>query len=308
MRIVNQIWLLVTVFLFSACSLSPSKLEHLSGSTAADFSKQLYSDFEQSGNQDGTGPHPYLPALKHAPKNIGLISFYIESAPHKKVNPYAFVSTDGSNKFADGLFENGLKSLKQTFAKVGMNIITPKEFAKNDQHQFTYIQYNANNLEKLMTRLKSISPKQSNELAVSAIPKDFQYNPNHLLANDPANNESLNRLRLDLNLDALLTVVNFVEFDGSSLGITNAHMFIHGPNPIKPIRGQSYRGFEYVAGHLYAHGAIKFQPALTFADIQVSGFFSDKIILKEEIYKGYADLLTILGSYTANNLLSNINQ
>jgi len=92
-----------------------------------------------------------------------------------------------------------------------------------------------------------------------------------------------------------MTIVNYFSFVGGDLKIDNVQLFIHGPNPIKPTRGQSYRGFEYVAGHLYAHGAIKFKPALSFADIQVSGFFNDKIVLKEENYDGYVTLISVLG-------------
>jgi len=303
-----RIWIVLVTFLILSCSIAPSKLDQLTNSSPTDFSNNLYSDFESPGNQNGTGPHPYLPALTQAPKDIGLISFYIESTPHKKVNTYSFLSNDGSNKFANGLFRNGIDAIKQTFSKYGMNIISPEEFTRNDQHQFTYIHNNATYADKFASRLRSVTPMQAIDIPVSAIPTSFQYNPIHLLANDPGNNESLNRLRVDLNLDALMTIVNFVSFDGGDLKIDNVQLFIHGPNPIKPIRGQSYRGFEYVAGHLYAHGAIKFRPALSFADIQVSGFFSDKIALKEENYEGYDSLIRVLGEYTAKKLMADIDK
>src|ERR1051326_3118706 len=87
-----------------------------------------------SGSPKGTGPVPYLPALKAPPKRVALVSFYVWDAGNEAHSVYntsiqwsstKTVTGTGRERAVNALYQASIGPMKETFAKQGMQLLTP---------------------------------------------------------------------------------------------------------------------------------------------------------------------------------------
>lgn len=136
------------MFMFTQCS--PPKLSGLAQKESLESKAKL--DFNDAKiNESGKGfsvNMKYLPAL---PKKIALVSFYVDDPGITKVTGnnqsgktyYTTNTGSGAAKaYANEFLNNGgLESIKTTFKKYDMEILTPSEFLTDDNKKQYYNDY-----------------------------------------------------------------------------------------------------------------------------------------------------------------------
>lgn len=135
----------IAVFMLTQCS--PPKLSSLAQKESLEGKAKL--DFNQSLiNETGKGfsvNMKYLPAL---PKKIALVSFYVDDPGITKISgtnqtgkTYSTTNTGsaGAKFYANEFLNNGgLESIKSTFKKYDMEILSPNEFLTDDDKKQYY--------------------------------------------------------------------------------------------------------------------------------------------------------------------------
>jgi hypothetical protein len=99
---------------------------------------------DSAGLESGKGLVPYLKALGGPPKRVALLSFYTWDSGNKKEKSYTFygggykyqttntirqkVDAQELDKMAAELHEAAIGGLREEFAAVGMQLLTPEEY------------------------------------------------------------------------------------------------------------------------------------------------------------------------------------
>ncbi len=129
--------------------LAKNMTEELGSDDAAIIGKVKSSNvWGGDGSPEGTGGVAYLPALGAPPTRVALISFYVWDCGNAKTRVYNTYSARitssrqfdvvGVEGIAEALYDVGLTPLKESFAKHGMQLLTPDEFLDTDARKAAY--------------------------------------------------------------------------------------------------------------------------------------------------------------------------
>lgn len=156
----NGICILVTAALLGACS--QPKLSSLAAKP--DLTSKAKYDFNRTKTKEnGRGFCVNMAALGKMPKRVALVSFYVDDPGLTKVSgtnqtgkTYSTTNTgsDNAKKFADEFYGVSADIIKETFAKYGMQILTPAEFLTDDDKKQAY-----NDFQVRHTTLNNIGAK-----------------------------------------------------------------------------------------------------------------------------------------------------
>jgi len=223
-----------------------------------------------SGSENGTGPVPYLRALGAPPKRVALVSFYVWDAGNVQQSVYntamswkfsKSVTATGIERIATGLYDAGIKPLKESFASYGMTILTPDEFLDTAEKRAAYKTFKLEHgaLGSVMGFLQSKDRSLSfpaEEFRVLELPanaggknKDFRMAAQ---GGDGKLFQGLGQhLAATLGVDAVLIIYNVLRAESKSIEILDAFAYMFGPNPVKREPAALYwTGHQYTGAHL----------------------------------------------------------
>jgi len=236
---------------------------------------------------DGHGNYPNLNAKQEFPKKIALISFYVWNneivTSNKTLKEFwegsTWVDSIRGNKLASSLIGYSLESIVSRFDSLGVKIITPNTFTR-EQH----LAYDSVQIHYLSSYRKKVADSISYELC-SAVPFRFIKLPNQKLDYDFGN--SFTELAKILNVDAVLIIENQVSYTGT-LGLINTiSMNMYGFNPMNPPAEQN------------AKKGNRFNEFLLYTSIELDvdaiiSQYNENKELKYENYIGYDRLLDLM--------------
>ncbi len=110
-----------------------------------------------------------LKKMTSAPKKVALVSFYTFDPGLTRVTdlPYSWskteISSEGnSGNIAVALYENGLESLRSTFAEYGMDLLTPDQFLTSDDKREAYNSFQVQKSKSLVNFLDKLGEQGHN--------------------------------------------------------------------------------------------------------------------------------------------------
>lgn len=235
---------------------------------------------DNDGLESGKGLVPYLRALGGAPKRVALVSFYIWDSGNKKEKSYRFYNNDYTlrmdntyrlavdaselDKLATELHAAAIGPLKEEFAAVGMQLLTPAEFldtpAKQEAFQSTKVEVGG------MGALMGFLQKKDAEEWQWGMPDGYRLIKMTTAGDARGNNYSLalqgmgvgslantagHDLAQALGVDAVVIMYNIVQAESNSIRLRGSYMYMFGPNPVAN-SGQStyYPGQQYSGAYL----------------------------------------------------------
>jgi hypothetical protein len=236
---------------------------------------------DNAGLESGKGLVPYLKALGSPPKRVALLSFYVWDCGNKKESSYRMyggdyvyrVDTTRSNsvnaaeidRLAAELHDAGVGAMKEEFAAVGMQLLTPAEFLDTPEKQQAYetARIEEGAAGKIMGFLQG--GKVDDEWQWGT-PGGYRLVKMPTAGDVRGNNFSLamqgigvgkfanstgHDLAQALGVDAVVVLYNVVQADKNSINFRGAYMYMFGPNPV-PNSGQSmyYPGQQYSGEYL----------------------------------------------------------
>lgn len=235
---------------------------------------------DNDGLESGKGLVPYLKALGGPPRRVALVSFYIWDSGNKKEKSYRFygggyvmqmddtyrwpVNASELDKLATELHAAAIGPLKEEFAAVGMQLLTPAEFldtpAKKEAFQSTKVEVGG------MGALMGFLQKGAAEEWQWGTPDGYRLIKMTTAGDARGNNYSLalqgmgvgslantagHDLAKALGVDAVVIMYNVVQADSTSIRLRGSYMYMFGPNPVAN-SGQSmyYPGQQYSGTYL----------------------------------------------------------
>jgi hypothetical protein len=235
---------------------------------------------DNAGLESGKGLAPYLKALSGPPKRVALVSFYIWDSGNKKEKSYRFyggnyvlqmdntykLAVDASelDKLATELHAAAVGPLKEEFAAVGMQLLTPAEFldtpAKQEAFQSTKVEVGG------MGALMGFLQKGAAEEWQWGTPDGYRLIKLPTAGDARGNNYSLalqgmgvgslantagHDLAKAIGVDAVVIIYNVVQAESTSIRLRGSYMYMFGPNPVANT-GQSmyYPGQQYSGAYL----------------------------------------------------------
>ena len=236
---------------------------------------------DNAGLESGNGLVPYLKALGAPPKRVALLSFYLWDCGNKKESSYRMyggnyvysVNTTRSHsvdaheidRLAAELHDAGIGALKEEFAAVGMQLLTPDEFLDTPDKRQAYetARIEEGGGARLMSFLQS--GKTDDEwqwgtpggyrLVKMVTAGDVRGNNFSLAMQGIGVGKFANSVGHDfakaLGVDAVVVLYNVVQAEKTSINFRGAYMYMFGPNPV-PNAGQSvyYPGQQYSGDYL----------------------------------------------------------
>lgn len=228
------------------------------------------------GSDSGRGPVPYLKALGAPPKRVALLSYYVYDCGNHKEKSYRMYggdyvyrySTSSSininateiDKLATELHGAGIGPLKQSFAAVGMQLLTPSEYIDTPEKKAAYenARVESGGMDKLFGALQSKEATQwqwgaaeSYRLIKLTTVGDVRGNNFALATTGMGVGKTAAAVGYDLakalGVDAVVILYNVVQAEATSFRLRGAYMYMFGPNPV-PNSGQSL----YWNGHQYS--------------------------------------------------------
>jgi len=222
------------------------------------------------GNEKGTGPVPYLHALGTPPKRVALISFYVWDAGNVRQSVYnteftwkfsKSVTSKGIERIASGLYDAGIKPLKESFASHGMTLLAPDEYLDSAAKRTAYDSFKLEHgaLGSIMGFL------QSKDRSVSFSAEGFRLlelpanaggkNKDFRMAAQGGDGKLFQGLGHDLaetlSVDAVFIIYNVLQAESKSIEILDTYAYMFGPNPVKNDKATLYwTGHQYTGAHL----------------------------------------------------------
>lgn len=211
---------------------------------------QLVHDHQEGhGKEDGTGHTPYLPALNAPPKKVALVSAYVIDpiTKHEYLNlsTAKWMDIQHAKTAANQIFKEGFPSMKQKFAKHGMDLLSPAEFLTDDKKKEYYksfkLQHRPPPVEWAQNFLWGLTHHHKTVMQpADGFSEIYLMSAESLKAGTLVHDETLaNSLGSDLtrglDVDAVLVVLSQFSVSaknekGTVLDETSMYMF--GPNPI----------------------------------------------------------------------------
>jgi hypothetical protein len=235
---------------------------------------------DNAGLESGKGLVPYLKALGAPPKRVALVSFCIWDSGNKKEKSYRFyggnyvlqmdntykLAVDASelDKLATELHAAAVGPLKEEFAAVGMQLLTPAEFldtpAKQEAFQSTKVEVGG------MGALMGFLQKGAAEEWQWGTPDGYRLIKLPTAGDARGNNYSLalqgmgvgslantagHDLAKAIGVDAVVIMYNVVQAGSTSIRLRGSYAYMFGPNPVAN-SGQSmyYPGQQYSGAYL----------------------------------------------------------
>lgn len=216
---------------------------------------------------DGHGINPVLTSVKQLPDTIALVTFHIydigTSNHIKNVSiTYYSLSEKGGNLMANAMLKASIASLKESFKKQGVVLLTPDEFLNTKEKREYYYKTFQPNISKLGKFLSGVETKQ-NDISVTA---DGYRAFDISAAGDYLRAESLGGdLAKQLGVKGVLSIAAELMSDTKRINMNGVKMVLHGPNPI-PKEDKKYvaqnMGNGYYAGQIYASGYTFFDKSI----------------------------------------------
>jgi hypothetical protein len=273
---------------------------------------------DSSGLPSGKGLVPYIKALGGPPRRVGIVSFYAWDHGNKKENSYKFyggdytyrvdttrqhaVDAQALDMLAAELHDAGIGALKEEFAAVGMQLLTPAEFLDTAEKRQAYesIKVESGGMDKLFGVLQS----KDAGIWQWGVPGGYRL-VRLTTVNDPrGNNFALSTtgigvakvadavgydLAKALGLDAVVILYNVVQAEATTIRLRGSYMYMFGPNPVADSgQGSYWRGQQYSGVYL--------RTDVDFVRTDKKGN------LVEADYPGYAIVARALGSRMAQHV------
>jgi hypothetical protein len=210
------------------------------------------------GFGDGHGKNPLLTSTNQIPDTVALVSLYIydigTTTSGSGYITYRFVSENGGNQLSNEIYNQSIKTLKETFKKNGVVLLTPEEYLNTPEKLKFYNNEFVPAISKLGNFISNIENKKT-DIAVGA---DYFRCFDISAAPDYLRSESLgSELTKKLNVKGALSIAVEIQSNGKNVNINGIKMSLHGPNPI-PREDKKYvaqnMGNGYYDGQLYAYG------------------------------------------------------
>jgi hypothetical protein len=277
---------LAALFLGTVASIPPAAAGPWEAELGTDVAK-LAGDAKISmmngdsgGLESGKGLVPYLKALGGPPKRVALLSFYTWDSGNKKEKSYSFygggykyqttntirqkVDAQELDKMAAELHEAAIGGLREEFAAVGMQLLTPEEYLDTPAKREAYQTFKVE--EGGMGKLFSVLQSKDAEEWQWGSPGGYRVVKLSTVGDARGNNYALattgigvgtlaNTVGHDfaraLGVDAVVILYNVVQFDKSHIRLRGAYMYMFGPNPVPDTgQGSYWRGHEYSGVYL----------------------------------------------------------
>ena len=235
---------------------------------------------DNDGLESGKGLVPYLKALGAPPKRVALVSFYAWDSGNKKEKSYRVyggdyvyhvsntrkinVDAQEVDKLATELHDAAIGPLKEEFAAVGMQLLTPAEFLdtpeKEQAYQATKVEVGGMGalmgfLQKGAATEWQWGTPEGYRLIKLATAGDARGN-NYSLALQGMGvgtlaNTAGHDLAKAIGVDAVVIMYNVVQAESTSIRLRGSYMYMFGPNPVGNT-GQSmyYPGQQYSGAYL----------------------------------------------------------
>lgn len=230
------------------------------------------------GSESGSGPAPYLKALKNLPRRVGMVSYYTvdignlkESSALKQTVTGWYVmrsydvTQEGISLINEALYKVGFPAMKEAFAAHGMQLLAPDEYLDTPEKKAAYESF------KLETGGKGGLTSFLNKMNKSEF-KLTEPATGYRLIDLPRLNASSEKkyglslqggsesvfeglghdLAGALGLDAVLIVYNVIQAEKKETDLIGSYAYLFGPNPV-PDTGQKL----YWTGHQYAGAWMK---------------------------------------------------
>jgi hypothetical protein len=259
----------------------------------------------------GEGPVPLLSRLAGPPARVGLVSFYLEDpgsatgSYYSAWREFAWLTQDGASHFAQSFHEQGIDALVKAFAGHGMTVLTPQEYLDSDAKKKAYLDFEMKLslvAKAALSFMKSLEKGAKGDVDQSATAAGYRLFPAHVAATDPAIAVSLEELRPQLGVDALLVVKNGTITEGREIRLRDLEVLLFGPNPVTKEPGKKY--IQFKEGQLYVDAKLQLsKPAL----VATFGKGKDAKI-ESESYEGYDTLLGTIAERTAAELVARIKE
>jgi hypothetical protein len=270
------------------------------------------------GAASGKGPVPYYKALGGPPKRVALLSYYVYDCGNKKEKSYSLyggdyvyrvnnsrsinVATEEMGKLATELHDAGIEPLKQAFAAVGMQLLTPEEYLDTPEKKAAYenAQIEVGGMGSLFGALQSKAatqwqwgPADGYRLVKLTTVGDVRGN-NFALATTGVGVGKLaasagHDLAKALGVDAVVILYDVVQAEEKSFRLRGAYMYMFGPNPV-PDTGQDL----YWKGHQYS--GVYLRTDVDFIEMDKKGG------VVSEDYAGYGVVAGALGTRMAQHI------
>jgi hypothetical protein len=233
---------------------------------------------DNAGLESGKGLVPYLKALGAPPKRVALVSFYIWDSGNKKEKSYRFyggdyvmqmdntyrwaVNASELDKLATELHAAAIGPLKEEFASVGMQLLTPAEYLDTPARQEAYLSTKVEVGGSLMSFLQKGAAVEwqwgtpaGYRLIKLVTAGDARGNNYGLAAQGIGVGSLANTVGHDLakaiGVDAVVIMYNVVQGQPTSIRLRGSYAYMFGPNPVAN-SGQSmyYPGQQYSGAYL----------------------------------------------------------
>ncbi len=239
----------------------------------------------------GDGPVPHLKRLTGPPRRIALVSFYLVNSGR---SPGSYtVAKDGVSRFAQGLHDQGIGELQKVFAAHDLEVLVPPHGESYTRHEMK-LGGAARDARSLMRKMGE-SAVDGRLVRRSAVAADYRLLPVHFAPTDPKIGNSLEGMRRELDVDALMIVKHGVRAKSGRIRLEDVQLLIYGPNPVPLDAEQKYKA--RTEAQVYIDARFEAPSPLEIAEIKRGE-------VRRESYEGYAALLRTIADRAAAGLVA----
>jgi len=246
----------------------------------ADDVKISMMNGDNAGREDGRGLVPYYKALGAPPKRVALISFYVWDCGNKKESSYNIYGGDYTyhvknsrtrnleaeavDMLANELHDASIGAVKEAFAAVGTQLLTPDEFLDTDAKKEAYENFKLE-IGGFGRFLHSVQKRGHDDWQWGA-PDGYRVIELTTVGDVKGNHFQLGMTGVGigkaaislghdfagaLGVDAVAILYNVVQAESKSIRMRGAGLYMFGPNPL-PDTGKSlyWNGLEYSGVYL----------------------------------------------------------
>jgi len=236
---------------------------------------------DNDGLESGRGLVPHLKTLGKPPARVALVSFYVWDCGNKKENSYRIyggdyvyrTTTTRKRSVASGevavlaneLHDASIGTLKEAFAGVGMQLLTPAEFLDSPEKQEAYGSFKAE-IGGMGSFLLGLQKHNAGDTWQWGAPDGYRVIELTTVGDVKGNHFQLGMtgigigkiavslghdLASALGVDAVAILYNVVQAEKTSINMRGAGLYMFGPNPIDA-SGQSmyWTGLQYSGVYL----------------------------------------------------------
>jgi hypothetical protein len=247
----------------------------------ADDVKISMMNGDNDGLDSGRGLVPHLKTLGKPPARVALISFYVWDCGNKKESSYRIyggnyvyrvtntrkrsVASGEVDVLANELHDAAIGTLKESFAAVGMQLLTPEEFLDSPAKLETYANFKVE-IGGMGSFLAGLQKHAAGDTWQWGAPDGYRVIQLTTVGNVKSNQFQLGMtgvgiakvavslghdLAAALGVDAVAILYNVVQADKTTINMRGAGLYMFGPNPIAD-SGQSlyWNGLQYSGVYL----------------------------------------------------------